>query len=80
MNSEYNCPANVLLCANTNVGLCTLLIIFAIVNVLPEPVTPSNVWYFFPASIPLDKYSIACGWSPVGLYSECNLNIFPPIF
>ena len=29
-------------------------------------------------NIPLDKYSIACGWSPVGLYSECNLNIFAP--
>ena len=47
---------------------------FAIVNVLPEPVTPSRVT----ASTPLSKAShipfIADGWSPEGLYSESILN------
>ena len=43
-----------------------------------EPVTPRSVWNFLPSIIPLLRYSIAFGWSPVGLYSECNLNIFPP--
>ncbi len=28
---------------------------FAIVNVLPEPVTPRSVWYFLPLFIPLTK-------------------------
>ena len=43
VNSLYNCAANVLLCAKINVGLFKFCIIFAIVNVLPEPVTPRSV-------------------------------------
>ena len=41
-------------------------------------VTPRSVWNFLPSFIPFDRYSIACGWSPVGLYSECSLNITSP--
>ena len=44
------------------------------VNVFPEPVTPSRVV----PSVSLSNtdstiFSIACGWSPVGLYSATNL-------
>ena len=47
---------------------------FAMVNVLPEPVTPSSVWYRSPRSRPPTSVSIACGWSPVGSKSETSLN------
>jgi hypothetical protein len=40
---------------------------FAIVNVFPEPVTPSSVWYLLPAPMEPTSLSIAWGWSPVGL-------------
>src|SRR5690606_13243126 len=36
----------------------------AIVTVLPEPVTPSSVWYRSPRFSPADSSRIACGWSP----------------
>ena len=36
LNSEYNCPAKVLLCAKTNVGFCTFSIILAIVKGIQE--------------------------------------------
>ena len=29
-----------------------------------------------PFLIPSDKFSIACGWSPVGLNGETTLNLF----
>ena len=47
---------------------------FAMVNVLPEPVTPRSVWYLAPLPISRTSCSIACGWSPAGLKSETNLN------
>src|ERR1700685_4754367 len=47
---------------------------FAMVNVLPEPVTPRSVWYRFPEERDPTSASIAWGWSPVGLYSEVSLN------
>lgn len=47
---------------------------FAIVKVLPEPVTPSSVWYFIPASKPAVSFAIASGWSPVGANGECKRN------
>jgi hypothetical protein len=43
------------------------LITFAIVNVLPEPVTPSSVWWRLPASTDFSSFAIACPWSPFGL-------------
>ena len=45
---------------------------FAIVNVLPEPVTPSKVSNWFPSLNPFTSSSIACGWSPVGAKSDTN--------
>ena len=46
----------------------------AIVNVLPEPVTPRSVCVR-PLPTPLARASIACGWSPVGLKSDRSLNL-----
>jgi hypothetical protein len=48
---------------------------FAIVNVLPLPVTPISVWNLLPARRPSTSRSIACGWSPAGLNSVFNLTI-----
>ncbi len=50
--------------------------IFAIVNVLPLPVTPRSVWNRLPSIRPFVNFSIACGWSPEGMYSLTNLNLF----
>src|SRR5665647_481881 len=44
----------------------TWTIALAIVQVLPEPVTPSRVWWRRPPSRPSTRRSIAAGWSPVG--------------
>jgi hypothetical protein len=38
------------------------------VNVLPEPVTPSSVWNDSPFSTPSTNWSMAAGWSPAGGY------------
>ncbi len=46
----------------------------AIVNVLPEPVTPSSAWCGFPASTPAVNFSMACPWSPQGLKGASSLN------
>jgi hypothetical protein len=43
-------------------------ITLAIVKVLPEPVTPSRVWYDRPSSTPSTSWRIASGWSPAGEY------------
>lgn len=53
-------------------GLFSCTITFAIVNVLSDPVTPRRVSNWFPSLKPFTSLAIACGWSPVGLYSECN--------
>lgn len=50
-----------LLCAITSVGRCTCAITLAIVNVLPDPVTPSSTCPFMPALTPFVSASIACG-------------------
>jgi len=47
--------------AMTMVGRCTFSITFAIVYVLPEPVTPSKVCAASPASNPAARRSIASG-------------------
>jgi hypothetical protein len=52
------------------VGICTASIIFAIVNVLPEPVTPCKTWYFSPARIPSARAAMASPWSPAGLKGD----------
>ncbi len=39
---------------------------FAIVIVLPDPVTPSSVWKRSPRSSPRVSSAIAFGWSPAG--------------
>jgi hypothetical protein len=44
------------------------------VNVLPDPVTPSKTWCLSPRSKALDKESIAAGWSPAGVKSLTILN------
>ncbi|CDE85268.1 unknown [Coraliomargarita sp. CAG:312] len=48
---------------------------FAIVNVLPEPVTPTRVEYFEPPPRAEQRASTACGWSPESGYFECSLKI-----
>ena len=63
-----------MLCAITSVGRFTSFMTFAIVKVLPEPVTPSNTCVRMPSLTPSASFSIACGWSPVGLNFECSLN------
>jgi hypothetical protein len=55
-----------LLCDITNAGLPYWAITFAMVKVLPEPVTPSSVWLGLPLRSPSTSFSIACGWSPAG--------------
>jgi len=46
---------------------------FAIVKVLPEPVTPRSVCTWLPSLKPCTKASMASGWSPVGAKSEWSL-------
>ena len=52
---------------------------FAIVKVLPEPVTPTRVEYFEPLFREAHKSSIAFGWSPEGLYLLESLKSFSSI-
>ncbi len=52
---------------------------FAIVKVLPEPVTPRSTCVCSPASdMPFTSSSIAPGWSPFGSKSETILRATPP--
>jgi hypothetical protein len=44
-----------------SVGRWHCAITFAMVNVLPEPVTPRSVWYRFPARTEATSFSMACG-------------------
>jgi hypothetical protein len=48
--------------------------IFAIVNVLPDPVTPISVWCFLPARSASVSRLIAAGWSPAGFIVLFNSN------
>jgi predicted membrane metal-binding protein len=47
---------------------------FAIVNVLPDPVTPISVWSFLPARSPSVSRLIAAGWSPAGFIALFSSN------
>ena len=67
MNSAHSCAARVLLWANTSVGRWTCSMTLAIVKVLPDPVTPSKVCSSSPLSRPMDRASMAWGWSPAGV-------------
>ena len=66
LNSAYSCAERVLLCEITSTFLFNLEITFAIVKVLPLPVTPNNICFFLFDFIPSIKLLIACGWSPFG--------------
>src|SRR5688572_558568 len=52
----------------------------AMVWVFPDPVTPSKVCAFIPASRPEASCSMARGWSPVGWYSLVTRNPFRVVF
>ena len=46
----------------------------AMVNVLPEPVTPNSVtWRELSSFMERTKEDIASGWSPVGVYADVSL-------
>ena len=62
-----SCAASVLLWAMTSVGFWTFAMTLAMVKVLPEPVTPSSVWYRSPRRMPSLSAATASGWSPVRL-------------
>jgi hypothetical protein len=47
-------------------GRCIASITWAMVKVLPEPVTPSSTWSRSPLRRPAIKSAIAVGWSPAG--------------
>ena len=64
MNSWNSCAASVLLCESTSVGRLSAAITLATENVFPEPVTPSSVCAYTPASKPATSFSTACAWSP----------------
>src|SRR6056297_3502976 len=56
------------------VGLFGFSITFAMVKVLPEPVTPSKDWCFFPDFKFFTSCFMARGWSPAGLNGVFILN------
>ena len=73
----YNWAARVLLCDIMSVFLFIREMTFAMVYVLPLPVTPSRVWQIFRwsrSSMLFDNFSIASGWSPLGAY-ELSVNM-----
>jgi len=60
--------------ARTSVGLLTLTMAWAMVKVLPDPVTPRRTLWRFPAIKLRDNFLIAWGWSPVGSKFDTNSN------
>jgi hypothetical protein len=52
---------------------CSCSTTFAMVKVLPEPVTPNRVWDARPARIPSTSWAIAWGWSPAGWKDDTTL-------
>ncbi len=62
------------MCEITSVGLPTLRMTLAIVNVLPVPVAPSSVWYWSPRKSPSVSSPMARGWSPIGGNAVESLN------
>lgn len=74
LNSAYNCAARVLLCDITSVFLFVFATTFAIVNVLPLPVTPRSVC--LPPFFTLwASFSMASGWSPLGANTFARMNL-----
>src|SRR5687768_9284865 len=65
-SSPYSCAASVLLCERTRAGRPNCLMTFAIIIVLPEPVTPRSVWKRSPRPSPAVSSAMARGWSPAG--------------
>ena len=47
----------------------------ASVIVLPEPVTPSSVWYLSPRWSPAVSSAMALGWSPAGWKGAWTSNL-----
>ena len=66
------------MCESIKVGMPNLSIIFAIANVLPEPVTPIRTHRSCFDLICSISILIACSWSPAVPYSECKTNISTP--
>src|SRR2546425_1684016 len=58
----------------TRVGRSTLATTLAIEYVLPEPVTPRSTMWRRSSRTKFVSAAIACGWSPLGEYSEDNRN------
>src|SRR5438105_3152959 len=58
----------------TSAGRPSWAMTLAIVKVLPEPVTPSKVWWGRPSPRPRTSCSIAAGWSPAGGNGLTNWN------
>src|SRR5258708_34328763 len=50
---------------------------WVMVNVLPEPVTPSSTWSCSCRAMPSTSAAIACGWSPAGWNSDEMANRRP---
>ena len=65
--------------ANTIAGRPRRAITFAIVKVLPEPVTPSSTWVRSCRLMPSTSSRIAVGWSPFGSYSDLMTKGCPPL-
>ncbi len=63
-NSWKSCAASVLLWERMSVGRFTASMTLAMVNVLPEPVTPSRICSWSPRSSPSVSWRMASGWSP----------------
>lgn len=74
MNSWKSWAASVLLCDITSTGLFICWIRFAIVKVLPLPVTPSSVWNLSPFLMPFVNKEIAGTCEPLGWKSLFKLN------
>ena len=49
------------MCDMTSAGRPSWAMTFAIVKVLPEPVTPSKVWWGRPSRMPRTSWSMAAG-------------------
>ena len=64
------------MCDSTSVGRLSASITLAIVNVLPEPVTPSSVCAYTPASKLATSFSMACAWSPASRNGATRSNGF----
>jgi hypothetical protein len=60
--------------ARIRAGRATSWITWAMVKVLPEPVTPRSTWSRSSLRKPWISSSIAWGWSPAGWNSEVSRN------